>query len=684
MKESEYKTLKEEYNELIKMIDNNEIISFDIFDTLLLRNVIFPVDIFRIMAKEVEEKYNIKDFYSLRVNSEMEARVKNKHLEDIEFFEIYNEIAKKTSPQIAEDIKKIELNTEKKYLIANPFMLEVYKYALKKKKQIYIISDMYLEDNFIEECLKKSGYSEFTLYVSGKLKKTKAVDGHLYEYIKEKENLNVSKWLHIGDSLPSDIYNSKKQGLNAFYYQPLRKRANIENNNFTIEKSIAKAIQINYTYTNSSVSYFEKLGIEKVSLIYYGFVNWLVNITKNKDNLYFFSRDGYLPFAIYNMFKEKFNLKANSKYIYTSRKAYQIPGIILQNREEALTALTEWNEQYNEQKSIEDIFSNVGLNVNDFITVINSFELKKDDILTYEKWPHIKKMVSVCYPTIKKKLEKDLSLVEEYLKQESMEAYDEINIVDIGWRGSIHNVISLLYKQKNKTVDGYYIGLNQYAYQKQWACSFGYLFDYGHPINISQKVLDNLMMFEIIFSSPERGLKGFEKKNGKVIPVFKENENSYSTSIKEIQDASIKIIKSYLEYYDDLSSIKKDDCIDEYIAFIEEKNYDDIVKFKDFTADIGIKSDENYFPLHTTKEELKNNMGKILEKSQYSLWKGAIYIEGVNSLKELEKYAEENNISIKNFKTPIKKKMLTRKNIILGVKDPINALKYIQYRIKSR
>ena len=40
--------------ELKRLIDENEVISFDIFDTLLLRNVNQPSDIFRIVEKCVE------------------------------------------------------------------------------------------------------------------------------------------------------------------------------------------------------------------------------------------------------------------------------------------------------------------------------------------------------------------------------------------------------------------------------------------------------------------------------------------------------------------------------------------------------------------------------------------------------------------------------------------------------
>lgn len=60
--------------ELLKLIDANDYISFDIFDTLLFRKIYRPTDIFRILSNLALKKFNIKDFYNIRVDSEKEAR----------------------------------------------------------------------------------------------------------------------------------------------------------------------------------------------------------------------------------------------------------------------------------------------------------------------------------------------------------------------------------------------------------------------------------------------------------------------------------------------------------------------------------------------------------------------------------------------------------------------------------
>ena len=144
--------------ELIKLIDNNDTISFDIFDTLLLRNIYKPTDIFRILDKIAYDKYSIEGFYDIRISSESESRTEDNNRE-CHYDDIYRIIESKIkNRRVVKLLKEEELNLEDKFLIANPFMKEIYDYCVKKKKKILIISDMYLDEKFIIKILKKNGY----------------------------------------------------------------------------------------------------------------------------------------------------------------------------------------------------------------------------------------------------------------------------------------------------------------------------------------------------------------------------------------------------------------------------------------------------------------------------------------------------------------------------------------------
>lgn len=61
---------------LKQLIDKNNIISFDIFDTLILRNIFQPTDIFRILAKFAKDEFDIDDFFQKRVEGEKKQEIK--------------------------------------------------------------------------------------------------------------------------------------------------------------------------------------------------------------------------------------------------------------------------------------------------------------------------------------------------------------------------------------------------------------------------------------------------------------------------------------------------------------------------------------------------------------------------------------------------------------------------------
>ena len=80
---------------LKNLIDGHDVISFDIFDTLIKRNCYKPTDIFEIVEiqyNQTNKNNKIQDFKNIRINAEKNARNKNKNSEDITIDEIYDEI----------------------------------------------------------------------------------------------------------------------------------------------------------------------------------------------------------------------------------------------------------------------------------------------------------------------------------------------------------------------------------------------------------------------------------------------------------------------------------------------------------------------------------------------------------------------------------------------------------------
>ena len=123
---------------IIKKIEEYDVVSFDIFDTLLKRNVKKPTDVFKYM----EKKYNREGFFNERIEAEKRARANNKI--EVTLKDIYEEMPF--------DFSKEELETESELLIQNDWIISVYKKAVQSKIVI-ITSDLFLKENMLVKIL---------------------------------------------------------------------------------------------------------------------------------------------------------------------------------------------------------------------------------------------------------------------------------------------------------------------------------------------------------------------------------------------------------------------------------------------------------------------------------------------------------------------------------------------------
>ncbi|MBR3161782.1 MAG: hypothetical protein IKF19_03535 [Bacilli bacterium] len=598
---------------LIKLIDENEIISFDIFDTLLLRNIYKPTDIFRILDKIASDTYNIKDFYSIRVSSEMESRTEENNRE-CHYDEIYKVIEKKVKDKkIANKLKNEELKLEEKFLIVNPFMKRIYDYCIKKKKKILIISDMYLDEKFISKILKKNGYDKFKFYLSNKYQKTKG-DTSLYEAAFLENEIDKEKWLHIGDNHNSDYLSPIKFGINAYHYKGVSAHTNIKE--YSIFEAIILGIQNNYLYNGEKNDYWEEFGVKYISLIYFGFTKWLYDLTKNLGNLFFIARDGYIIEKIYNLFNK--DNKVKTEYLYCSRNSFVIPSLYKVETEEFVKTLA---LMFNNSVDItlKDILLKCNVKIDELDnSLITAFGFKSfEDKITIDNIYYVKKLLIKLEDNIRKGLKDKYELAVKYLEQMGVNKYKNINIMDIGWAGSIQKSMKRLL---NKDITGYYFGTVDEKQKKGFTTMFGYYFDLGYEKENKEEIIDNVMMYELIFSAPHGSTMGYEEKNGKIVPILKENIE-YNRIIESFQDSAIAIINNYLEYIEYFDYLTKAFCVYPYKNFIKEKNYNDIKMFSKLSNDYILGSEKKFDYINTISEEDIQDDKKLIEISEQSLWK---------------------------------------------------------------
>lgn len=665
-----------EFQLLYNLIDNCRAVSFDVYDTAVLRNVLNPTDIFNIVQKKINDYgWAVTDFKSLRIRAEEAARLASQK-EDITIDDIYAQLSTSVKDEkLLRELKDIELEIETEFTVINSAMKKIYDYALSKGKRVLFISDMYLPQQFINDLLLGLGYHNFELYVSNEVGKSKG-SGNLYSYISNSANIAYDSWIHIGDNYISDYKQAIEHGMQAYYYKPLRERINYKKA-YSLEYSIVKALQINLLETSDDIGYWRKLGVSKVSSIFWGFTNWLIQELKEKqaNNVFFLSRDGYLPFKIYEMMTDVYKDLPPAQYIYASRRVYQLPNILNMKREDALELLTAYNPALGQRITLAEIFRNIGLEQGKYHNLLDRYGFRsfEDELLSDADRERLKQMLNTIYHVIEDNFKSEKQLLIDYLDQEGMLNYQEINVVDVGWRGSTHLAIKEL---TNKSVNGFYFGTTDIVYPKIRENVEGYAFNLGSPKKNEKKVMENVMMFELLFSADHGSLiKLSRNSNGNIIPIIKENDTT-ENYIRDIHNGVIDAIKCYIKYCNYINDISIADCLFDYFIFLEEKNYEDLSEFSRLRVSVGIGDTEDSQPFVTAVNlrDYNQSRRKYEVEASKNLWKNALIIYGTRS--------DLKHIGFQ-FKRGDRWRWFWRERVVRGIRNPKKACKYILRRIRK-
>lgn len=182
-------------------------ISFDIFDTLIVRDVSEPKEVFR----KIEQLRQLPGFCDKRIAAEQKAREKAKGevtIEDI--YRCYPDIRPK---QITEYCRA-ELDMELQVCHPNPRLAAFYQTCVEKGKVI-LVSDMYFATDQLKEILDSCGINGYErLFVSCEINETKR-SGKLYEAVLKEIGVPKEELIHVGNDFMSDFIGAKRAGIKA-------------------------------------------------------------------------------------------------------------------------------------------------------------------------------------------------------------------------------------------------------------------------------------------------------------------------------------------------------------------------------------------------------------------------------------------------------------------------------------
>lgn len=187
-------------------------VSFDMFDTLVLRPFLTAHGARAHLTRQVEKRFGLKGFSRLREQAENIARKTLGH--DPALADIYAAFVRLPLMHDApvDDIKALELATEQRLLQPRPACLDAARQLAHEGMPVTGLSDMYLSAADLQHVLPPAVSAALqTIAVSCDTHRRKDT-GEAWQHLKANADVEAGHWLHVGDNERADIQAPQERG----------------------------------------------------------------------------------------------------------------------------------------------------------------------------------------------------------------------------------------------------------------------------------------------------------------------------------------------------------------------------------------------------------------------------------------------------------------------------------------
>lgn len=586
--------------ELFEQLSGYEVISFDVFDTLLLRPFSAPTDLFYLIGAE----FHYPDFPILRILAEDQARQKKKKAEgtgEVTLKEIWECLEPLTGiPAMAG--MAMEMSLEEKYCLGNPYFLPLVKALKKEGKILLAVSDMYLDRAFIQRLLEKYYGPVFDrILVSGEEGCSKG-EGNLYEKVRdiggrlpaarEEPSQESCSIAHVGDNPHADILMARKNKIEAFLYPNPQDTGNpwrpFEMSGITggIYRGL---VNLRFHTGVRKYSVFYELGYIYGGLAALGFCQFIHRRVRELDirQVCFLARDGDILKQVYDrlypgsptcyllwsrnvsarLSAERFPFDFFQRFLFQKiNQGYTMEKIFASMR---LTALTEKACQALGCGKDSVLTEKRAVGCRDFLlgqweSVIGDYKEEQELAGGY-----LRELLTISYDHIPdQNPEKSRPGQPGPENAKSQEGLEKIALVDIGWAGSGPlGVEYLLHKTSGPAWQVHtFLAGSSGAPSPDRDSSQGFFFENRmESYFFSQSHNRDLWKFhdlhkkhnlylELLFTSPSPSFLGFEKTaEGKRNLLFAPREK-HEDEIRQIQEGILDFVSDYQKYFGDFTA----------------------------------------------------------------------------------------------------------------------------------
>lgn len=340
------KSVAELQDQILSMLEHYDGISFDVFDTLLRRNIdppaVVPHAATAWLARRLNElglRHSPHELWDRRLRCERLLReAAEAEGFDGEFllsdlvFDLVLGLLPGDSPQppdpaahaalvsraaaLAQEAIDHEWRIERQATAPVPQMPELFARLRASGRRIAVCSDMYLSAEQIASLLAHHGYNvqDVPIYVSSQQKVNKR-SGRLFRQMIDQQAVPACRWLHIGDDAAADIRPTRALGVSAIELrlksEQIRRRTIATYYNRSRETlwrgAFVAAAAASFPPPQTSDSFFYEYGRTCLGFPFAVFAHRLIEQVRRAeaDQLLFVARDGFLLRKLYQCLADR-------------------------------------------------------------------------------------------------------------------------------------------------------------------------------------------------------------------------------------------------------------------------------------------------------------------------------------------------------------------------------------------
>lgn len=548
-----------------RAIDRADVVSFDVFDTLIHRAVGHPTHVFDVVAAKLRQNLlgllnpgGAENFAAQRIQAETLARerwLEETSTAEIGFAQIYEclrEISSLSETECGE-VADLELECERLLCFANPIMQEIFQYAQSRNKQIILCSDMYLSETVIRALLADNGFLEpFELFVSNELGLSKH-EGSMWPHLLSVAGVPAESIVHFGDNHHADVASPTSAGISSYHFDYLSdyigagRRSGAEAP--AIDRHVWSLTQgvIAERLMHGSRGFWHDIGLQVFGPLLLGKQIWLTTHAKRDgvEKMLFFARDAYLSHQIFKRYGSAMGLDVPSEYAYFSRAAMLLPSFVDMPIERVYHLFSG-----RVHRTVAQHLQRLGIDVRANLHIIRRVGFSSEDDFVPNGDHRMFRLLNILWSDVLRSAVGARTLVQEYVRGLA-NGVERIGIVDIGWTGNMQGGFSRLLQLSRPDFElhGYYYGtfdsINLNYLPRN---SFnGYIVNENEPHDWYRRLTNGgVELLEFVLMAPHGTTLGYRDEAGAVIPVLEDNPHDVAAQVwaSEVQEGALEFIEA--------------------------------------------------------------------------------------------------------------------------------------------